>query len=175
MEVKESAVIPALKLITPEVFRDARGEFVETWSTRSHRFLDPDGQAIEFVEDDVSVSKRNVLRGLHGDGTTWKLVHCLFGMLFCVVVDLRSESRSHRKWQGFDLDDRARRQLLVPAGCATGYVTRSDLALLAYKQTHHYDGPERQFTVRWDDPAIGVQWPVRDPIMSERDAAAPLQ
>lgn len=174
MQIESSDTIPGLKVITPPVFRDHRGEYVMTFSTRTHRFTDLDGRPIEFVEDDVSISRRHVLRGLHGDARTWKLIQCLHGAFRFVVVDMRPDSPGYRSWQAWTLDDRDRRQVLVPAGCANGHLVLTDRSVFSYKQSHHYDGPDDQFTVRWDDPDLAIDWPAAEPILSDRDRSAPF-
>jgi dTDP-4-dehydrorhamnose 3,5-epimerase len=171
--VEDSPVIPGLRRITPAVFRDERGEFAETWNADDYSFARDDGSPIEFVEDDVSVSNRHVLRGLHGDDRTWKLVTCTSGAMHLVVADCREGSPAYRRWEAFALDGRGWLQLLVPAGCATGFVALEDHTVFAYKQSERYRGPEGQFTVRWDDPALAIEWPVAEPILSKRDAGAP--
>lgn len=174
MRVELSSVIPGLRRIEPDVFRDERGEFLETFNADDYAFTRADGSAIEFVEDDLSVSRRGVLRGLHGDERTWKLVQCVQGSLYVVVADLRRDSGAYLRWEQFDLSAANRLQVLVPAGCATGIVALEDPSSLLYKQSERYSGEGAQFTVRWDDPALAIGWPVEDPVVSERDASAPL-
>ncbi|MEM6796246.1 MAG: dTDP-4-dehydrorhamnose 3,5-epimerase [Acidobacteriota bacterium] len=172
LRVTESAIIPGLLRIEPSVFRDARGEYFETYNRRDYRFGDGLGGTLEFVEDDISRSKAGVLRGLHGDERTWKLVQCLSGAIHLVVLDMRPGSPALRRWQGFDIDDRNRHQVLIPAGCANGHYAYSD-CLFSYKQSELYRGAEHQFTVRWNDPSIAMEWPCEDPVLSQRDAGAP--
>ena len=173
MRVEDSTVIPGLRRIEPAVFRDDRGEFLETWNAGDYAFARADGSPIAFVEDDLSTSRRDVLRGLHGDEVTWKLVQCVHGSMHLVVADLRRDSDAYLRWEPFELSAANRLQVLIPAGCATGIVALEDPSTLLYKQSERYSGPEGQFTVRWDDPALGIDWPVERPLLSERDAAAP--
>ncbi|MEM8960885.1 MAG: dTDP-4-dehydrorhamnose 3,5-epimerase [Acidobacteriota bacterium] len=169
---RESAIIPDLKIFEPSIFRDHRGEYVETFNRDDYRFTRPDGTTIEFVEDDISRSHTGVLRGLHGDDRTWKLVQCLHGAIHFVVVDMRIDSPAYRRWQAFHLDDQNRHQVLVPAGCGNGhYAIRT--CLFSYKQSERYSGAANQFTVRWNDPSLAIEWPVDDPTLSERDRSAP--
>jgi dTDP-4-dehydrorhamnose 3,5-epimerase len=174
MLIESSTVIPLLKRITPQIHRDMRGEFVETFSLKTHIFQKEDGAVIEFLEDDISVSKKNVLRGLHGDRKTWKLIQCLCGSLYFVVVDMRPNSSAFLKWEAFRLDDQIRQQVLVPAGCVNGYLTLSEQCIFGYKQSAYYSGAGQQLSVRWNDPKLKIEWPVSDPVLSERDATAPL-
>ncbi|MCC7359392.1 MAG: dTDP-4-dehydrorhamnose 3,5-epimerase family protein [Anaerolineales bacterium] len=174
MHIQVSRVIADLKLITPDIHYDYRGEYVETFSRRGYDFHDAAGQPIEFVEDDISVSRRHVLRGLHGDSRTWKLIQCLQGEFYYVVADLRRGSPSYRRWESFILNDRNRRQVLVPAGCANGHLVLSDTCIFSYKQSQYYSGAHDQFTVRWNDPFLNIHWPIQNPLLSERDSTAPL-
>ena len=178
VRIDDSELIPGLKILTPDVFRDHRGQYVETFNRRDYRLEDSQGQPLDFVEDDVSRSKAGVLRGLHGDDRTWKLVQCLWGSIVLAVVDMRSDSPAYRRWQTFELDDENRQQVLIPAGCANGHAAISD-CLFGYKQSAYHRGAEHQFTVRWNDPAIGIDWPLEPAaldqlVLSERDANAPL-
>ncbi len=174
MKIRESKLITDLKTIFPEVFYDFRGEYVETYNTDRYRFTDRNGHPLVFVEDDVSVSKKNVLRGLHGDGKTWKLIQCLLGEIYVVVVDMREQSPTHLNWEAFTLNEKNRYQVLVPAGCANGHLCLTERCIFSYKQSECYTGMENQFTVRWDDPKLGVWWPIREPLLSQRDGGAAL-
>jgi dTDP-4-dehydrorhamnose 3,5-epimerase len=171
MEIAESTKIYGLKIVTPYVFHDFRGEYVETFSTQRYEFYNRQGKRIEFVEDDISVSRQNVLRGLHGDNRTWKFIQCLYGELYFVVVDMRKDSPTYLNWESFAVNDRNRKQILVPAGCANGHLCLSEKCIFSYKQSQYYDGSEKQFTVRWDDPKLNIYWPIRNPILSNRDSS----
>jgi len=173
MDILDSAVIPGLKRISLHSFRDDRGHFFETYNADDHAFARPDGSAVAFVEDDVSVSRRHVLRGLHGDERTYKLVSCLHGAMSFVVADLRRDSPAHLRWEAYALSGDEPVQLLIPAGCAAGFVALEEPTILAYKQSERYRGEAGQFTVRWDDPALTITWPVERPLLSARDASAP--
>jgi len=172
MKIEGSNKIAQLKVIIPDVFYDFRGEYVETFNARRYEFYDDHGQRLEFVEDDISVSRQNVLRGLHGDSETWKLVQCLYGEFYYVVADMRPVSPTHLNWESFILNDRNRKQVLVPAGCTNGHLVLSEKCIFSYKQSQYYEGAEAQFTVRWDDPKLNIFWPIRNPILSQRDSSA---
>ncbi len=163
----EDTTLPGVKLITPEVFRDHRGWYVETYNDAE---FFGQGISIAFVQDDSSVSTGDVLRGIHGDERTWKLVSCAYGAMFLVVVN-----RETRKWQGWDLSGNAYRQVLVPPGHGVGHlVTSTSPAVFSYKQSTYYDR-DSQWTIRWDDPRYGIKWPLASgvkPVLSERDANA---
>jgi len=168
----ESSKISGLKIITPDVFHDFRGEYVETFNRCKYSFENLDGTPVEFVEDDISVSSKYVLRGLHGDEKTWKLIQCLEGSFYYVVVDMRKDSATYLNWESFTLNEKNRQQVLVPAGCANGHLVLSERCIFSYKQSCYYSGMRNQFTVRWDDPKLSIFWPVQTPILSERDANA---
>lgn len=172
MKIKESTKISDLKIITPDVFYDFRGEYVETYNQKRYSFTDRNGHPVEFVEDDISVSKKNVLRGLHGDPYTWKLIQCLWGEIYVVVVDMRKDSPTYLKWEAFTVNEKNRIQILVPAGCANGHLCLTERCIFSYKQSQYYSGMENQFTVRWDDPGLNIFWPVRQPLVSQRDSSA---
>ena len=154
-----------VRLIKPDVFEDHRGTYVELYNERE---FSKAGIDLKFVQDDISTSSRNVLRGLHGDSTTWKLISCLFGKFYFAVVNCDKDSDQFHKWQCFTLSDRNRWQILVPPNFANGHLILSKYAIFHYKQTTYYN-PKSQFSIRWDNPEIGVWWPIKNPILSERD------
>jgi|TARA_B110000967_G_scaffold124991_1_gene127780 dTDP-4-dehydrorhamnose 3,5-epimerase len=157
-----------IAVITPDVFHDFRGEYVETWNSETYKvFYD-----VEFKQDDISTSVKHTLRGLHGDFTTWKLVSCLYGSLLQVVVDMRPESNTYLKHELFSINDKNRNQILIPPGFANGHLVMSDFGIFSYKQSTLYGGASKQFTVRWDDPKVGIEWPINNPILSSRDKNA---
>lgn len=148
------------------LFEDARGRNIETYSKRLFRAAAHD---IEFVQDSLTFSRKNVLRGIHGDDRTWKLLSCPFGEVYVVVVNNIETHPQYRKWEGFVLSDRNHHQLLVPPRFGNGHLVLSDDgALFAYKLSAYTD-TARQFSIRWNDPAIGIRWPIGAPILSERD------
>ena len=161
--------LPEVLLVEPAVFGDARGFFLESFSAR--RYADA-GIPGPFVQDNVSRSRRGVLRGLHlqHPHAQGKLVSVLDGEVFDVAVDVRVGSPTFGRWVGEYLSAENHRQLWVPAGFAHGFVVTSDDALFAYKCTEYYR-PEAELSVRWDDPRIGVAWPVDAPTVSARDQA----
>ena len=172
MLVTDSNIINGLKIITPSIFNDSRGQSIETFNAKAYEFYDLDNKRIQFVEDDISVSKQHVLRGLHGDEKTWKLIQCLFGEVFFVVLDMRADSNSYLQWEYYSLNDNNRLQILIPAGCVNGHLCLSEKCLFSYKQSHYYDGASKQIIVKWNDPKFNINWPVSEPILSKRDAEA---
>lgn len=167
--------LPEVLLVDLRVFGDARGWFAETW--RAERYAAA-GIPPEFVQDNAAYSQRGVLRGLHaqypyGQG---KLIQVLRGEIYDVAVDIRRGSPTFGRWVGMRLSGDRPQQLWIPPGFAHGYCVLSDEALFTYKCTDYYH-PETQFSVRWDDPAIGIDWPLeRAPILADKDrAASPLR
>jgi dTDP-4-dehydrorhamnose 3,5-epimerase len=154
-------------LIEPEVHRDERGFMVETFREQDWREL---GVGVEFVQDNHSRSGRGTLRGLHFQTTPGqaKLVRCLGGRIWDVAVDLRRDSPTFGRWEGHELDDDNHRQLFVPVGFAHGFCVLSEVADFAYKLSSYYDAAT-EAGIAWDDPEVGVEWPISDPILSERD------
>jgi dTDP-4-dehydrorhamnose 3,5-epimerase len=163
--------LPDLVLIEQPVFGDERGFFQETYRENTLSELGVDEH---FVQDNHSRSTRGVLRGMHysvGAGQA-KLVRCARGRIYDVAVDLRRDSPAFGRWEAFDLDDANGRALFLPIGFAHGFVVLSDVADVTYKCSSYYDGGlERGFA--YDDPEVGIAWPVADPIVSDRDRAAP--
>jgi len=152
-------------LIKPAVFEDFRGEYVEIYNEELYR---KNGIDVKFVEDDISVSTKNVLRGIHGDSETWKLVSCLYGKFYLVVVDCDKDSENFGKWQSFILSDRNRQQVLIPPKHGNCYLILSDMAIFHYKQSSYYN-PTGQFTYKWNDPRFKIWLPIKNPILSQRD------
>lgn len=152
-------------LIKPHVFEDFRGEYVETYNEEEYRAK---GIGCNFVQDDISLSSQNVLRGIHGDAETWKLISCLHGRFYFVVVNCDTDSPDFGKWQSFTLSDRNRRQVLVPPKHGNGHLVLSETAIFHYKQTTYYN-PKGQFTYTWNDPRLKLWWPVKNPTVSRRD------
>ena len=170
MTVTELA-IPGVLLLTPRRFHDSRGWFFESWHGERYAAL---GIGAPFVQDNVSVSQRGVLRGLHFQQphSQGKLVSVLQGAVFDVAVDVRIRSPTFGQWIGVELSDADGRQLWVPPGFAHGFVVLSERATFAYKCTDYYT-PSAERSVRWDDPALGIDWPEPSPVLSDKDATAP--
>lgn len=164
-----SAGLPDVLLIEPRVFGDARGWFFESWNRR--RYADG-GLERDFVQDNLSFSARGILRGLHFQNPRpqGKLVQVLQGEVFDVAVDVRRGSPSFGHWTGAILSGANRHQLYVPEGFAHGFCVLSDDALFSYKCTDYY-APEHEFSLRWDDPELAIEWPVTAPRLSAKDQA----
>lgn len=165
LDVKNTE-IEGVKLITPStIFDDFRGDYVEIYNLRSYRDA---GITEEFVQDDYATSSKHVLRGIHGDAKTAKLVKCIYGSLYLVVVNNNRESHQYKKWVSFSISCGNRKQVFVPAKFGIGYVVMSDIAVFHYKQSTYY-GDAKQFTIKWNDPEFSIWWPVTNPIISLRD------
>jgi dTDP-4-dehydrorhamnose 3,5-epimerase len=158
-----------LVLIEPTVHGDERGFFVESFRANEMPGL---GIDVDFVQDNHSRSGGRVLRGLHLQRGQAKLVRCPLGRIFDVAVDLRPDSPTYKRWEGYELDDVDHRQLFIPDGFGHGFCVLSDSADVLYRVSTYYD-PELESGIAWDDREIGVDWPIRDPILSDRDRSAP--
>ena len=155
-----------LLIEAPTNFHDFRGEYVEIYNRDLYHRA---GITADFRQDDISVSTRHVLRGLHGDQRTTKLVSCLYGKFYLVVVNNDPASPQYRQWISFTLSDKNRQAVLIPPKHANGHLVMSDMAMFHYKQDSDYDRAG-QFTLLWDDPELNIWWPVNTPIISRRDA-----
>ncbi len=164
--------LPGVFVFEPRRFSDDRGYFYETW--QSQRYKDA-GIAFDFVQDNVSRSKRGVLRGLHFQNpqAQGKLVSVLDGEVFDVAVDIRHGSPDFGKWFGILLSSENAKQLWVPPGFAHGFYVTSESAIFSYKCTDTYS-PSAEGSLRWDDPAIGITWPEGEKILAPKDREAPL-
>lgn len=156
-------------LLEPRIFRDERGFFIETFSTRE---IEGSGIPKDFVQDNHSRSSRGVLRGLHYqlDNPQGKLVHVARGSIFDVAVDIRIGSPTFGQWFGTELSDENLRSLWVPPGFAHGFMVLTDVADVIYKCTRLYEGTDDR-GIAWNDPRIGINWPDAHPVVSEKDAS----
>lgn len=164
--------LPGVLIVEPKVFGDDRGFFMEIY--HAARFAEA-GVVDPFVQDNHSRSARGVLRGLHFQepNPQGKLVRAVSGTVFDVAVDIRRGSPTFGRWVGVELSGENKRQLWVPAGFAHGFCVTSETADVVYKCTALYD-PSTDRGIRWNDPAIGIEWPGIEPLLSPKDAAAPL-
>jgi dTDP-4-dehydrorhamnose 3,5-epimerase len=167
LRVEKTELDGVLVIHPPTQFEDFRGDYIETYNEALYREA---GITDHFVQDDYSTSTRHVLRGIHGDNTTVKLVSCVFGKLYLVVVNNDPASPQYRRWQSFTLSDRNHVQVYIPAKFGNSFLVMSDIAIFHYKQTSSYNRAG-QFTIKWNDPAYKFWWPVEKPILSQRDYA----
>jgi dTDP-4-dehydrorhamnose 3,5-epimerase len=158
-------------LIEPTIHSDCRGQFFESFKKEKFREFGIQG---DFVQENQSLSQKNVLRGLHYriEPEQGKLVRVIQGEVFDVVVDIRKNSSTFGKWQGFNLSDSNHLQLYVPVGFAHGFCVLSDTAEFLYKVSEYYSA-DKEKGIIWNDPDIGIDWPVSDPILSEKDKLNP--
>jgi len=164
MEIKKTDLKGVLE-IKPDVFEDFRGEYIETYNEALYK---ENAIGIKFVQDDISVSTKDVLRGIHGDNETWKLISCLHGRFYLVVVNCDKQSADFGKWLSFVLSDKNRLQILVPPKYGNAHLVLSETTIFHYKQSTYYDR-SKQFTYKWDDPELNIRWPIKNPILSQRD------
>lgn len=168
MKVIETS-LGGLKLIVPAVHQDDRGFFKETYSQPRYQEAGIKGP---FVQDNLSVSKKHVLRGMHYDARMAKLVQVLYGRIYDVAVDMREDSPTYKQWDAAELSAENHQQFYIPAGFAHGFLVLSDRAIVMYKQTALYD-PSQEHAIAWNDPSVGIEWPLNGaaPILSAKDAA----
>ena len=172
MIVVTPTALDGVVVVEPKVFPDKRGFFLESFNARHFAAA---GLPAEFVQDNHSRSTRGVLRGLHYQYPAWqgKLVRSLLGEIFDVAVDIRRASPTFGQWFGTVLSADNKKQLYVPPGYAHGFCVLSDVAEMAYKCTALYE-PADDAAVRWNDPQIGIDWPISSPVLSAKDNEAPM-
>ncbi len=165
--------IPDCAIIEPRVFKDERGEFFESFN--DNQFVEHIDPNVRFVQDNQSTSHRGVLRGLHYqiEHAQGKLVRVTSGEVFDVAVDLRRSSKHFGQWVGVTLSAENQRMFWVPPGFAHGFVVLSESAAFLYKTTDYY-APQFERTLAWNDPALGIDWPIANPTVSAKDAVGKL-
>jgi len=173
MKVIETA-LPGVLIIEPKVFGDARGFFLETFHKQRYEEAGIPGNGLEFVQDNHSRSSKGVLRGLHFqlENPQGKLVSAGTGAVFDVAADVNPDSATFGQWVGVELSEENHHQLWIPPGYAHGFCVLSDIADFQYKCTALYH-PESDSGVAWDDPDLGIQWPIESPLLSDKDRKLP--
>lgn len=169
---KESTIFSEVWIIKPDVYEDSRGFFYESYSYKKIKEL---GFDITFVQDNHSKSIKNTVRGIHFQANPGqiKLVRCTKGSIWDVVVDLRPDSITFKKWIGVELSETNFLELLIPVGFGHGFTVLSDVAEVQYKTSNYYD-PRIERGIRWNDPNIGVDWRTESPLLSSRDNSSPF-
>ena len=166
--------LAGVRILEPQVFGDARGWFMESWSKKK---MEDAGIFVDFVQDNHSFSaQKGTLRGLHyqlNPMAQAKLLRVSRGTIFDVAVDIRRGSPTYAKWVGVELSAENYRQLFIPCGFAHGFITLTDNVEVQYKADNLY-APDCDGNIRWDDPEIGVAWPIAPTVLSEKDGTAPL-
>jgi dTDP-4-dehydrorhamnose 3,5-epimerase len=165
LEIKKTKLKDVLIIKPPTIFKDFRGKYIETYNNKIYQ---KNSINIKFIQDDVSVSKKNVLRGIHGDNKTWKLVSCLYGSFYLVVLNYDRKSKSFGNYISIVLSDKNNLQVLIPPKHGNGHFVLSKQAIFHYKQNTLYE-KKSQFTVKWNDPRFKIRWPTKNPILSKRD------
>ena len=165
LRIEKTKLAGVLLITPPTVFEDFRGTYVETYNEGIYRAA---GISVRLVQDDISVSSRHVLRGIHGDAETWKLVSCLHGKFYLVVINNDSDSPEFGQWEAFTLSEKNHLQVLIPPKFGNGHVVLSEQAIFHYKQSTYYN-QAGQFTLKWNDPKLNIWWPVKNPLVSKRD------
>ena len=162
--MKNLSKLKDVELYTPDVFTDYRGDYWTTW--KKGRSYD-----LEFNHDKVSVSRKNVLRGIHGDFKSYKLITCLHGEIYSVIVDNRKDSTTYLQWDWTILDDKNKNMILIPPGFGNSYLILSDKAVVHYKWSYEgdYADIDDQFTLKWNSLDLNIDWPISNPILSKRD------
>lgn len=166
--------IDGVIILEPKVFGDHRGFFMESWSKREFEKM---GLFYEFVQDNHSLSTvKGTLRGIHfqrGEKAQAKLVRCVRGSVLDVAVDLRPKSTTYKQWIAVELSEENKRQLLIPRGFGHGFMTLTDHVEFLYKADNYY-APNAEGSIRWNDPELAINWGIEEPILSQKDAEAPL-
>jgi len=156
-------MIDGVKIYQPDAYTDYRGDLWTLWKHGDH--------GLEFNHDKVSTSRKNVLRGIHGDAKSWKLVTCLHGDLYFVMADNRKESKTYKMWDWTILNVHNRKQVLLPPGVGNGFLVLSEHSVFHYKWAYdgEYPDVDEQFTIKWNDPTYNIDWPISNPILQPRD------
>ena len=154
-----------VKIFEPDVFTDFRGDLWTTWKKDEFPIN------LDFNHDKVSTSRKDVLRGIHGDFKSWKLITCLYGQMFFILVDNRKDSKTYLQWNSMILDDRKRKLVLIPPGVGNGFLILSDYSIFSYKWSYSGKYPDvgDQFTIKWNDKRLNIDWPITNPILQQRD------
>ena len=176
----DDSIIKDVTVVQPVIHYDNRGENVETFCADYYRKMfsvyddfrgnltDP---GKEFVVDSASFSTKNVIRGLHGDSKTYKLIQCLRGSIYVVVLDVRKDSPTYKHYDKFYINDKNSQQILIPPGCVNGHLCLSNDCIFHYKLTEDYTPEEEQISIKWNDPEYNISWPISpsNAILSDRD------
>jgi len=165
LAVEKTKLDGVLRITPPTIFEDFRGYYLELYN--ESLYTEALG-GVRFVQDDISISSKHVLRGIHGDRHTYKLISCIMGRIYLVIVDAHEASPQFRRWESFIISSENHFQILVPPGFGVAHLVLSEQAMFHYKQSSYYDRAS-QFTLLWNDPQLNIWWPVKDPLVSRRD------
>ena len=164
LEVYKTKLKGVLRIIPPTHFHDHRGDYIELYN---ELLYNESGVKTKFVQEDISISHKNVLRGIHGDNQTWKLISCLYGNLFLNVINLNHKSPEYKMYSSFVLEP-GNYQVLIPPKFGNGHIALSEPSIFHYQQSTYYNR-KKQFTVLWNNSELKLYWPIKDPILSDRD------
>lgn len=168
-KIEKSKKIDGIFIFTPSIGRDDRGIIYTSFHEDNFNEFLPNN--LKFKHDKFSYSKKDVLRGIHGDSKSWKLISCVHGEIYQVVVDYRKESSTYKKWEAFTINSNSPQMILLPPKMGNSFFVNSEMAIYHYKLA--YDGEyldaEDQFSLKWNDPSLGIEWPTEHPILSNRD------
>ena len=164
MLIKTSKILK-LKILYPSPYRDKRGTYFESFNKKKYKKK----LNVNFVEDDFSINKKNVFKGIHGDNKTWKLVSCVYGKIDAYIVNCEKKSKKFGKWEKFVLSSKKYRQILIPPNFGNSFYVKSDFAVYHYKQSKYYEGKSKQFTYKWHNPLINLKLNKKKIIISKRD------
>ena len=158
-------IFDEIRVFQPEAYEDQRGELWTIYKKDEYPIK------IDFNHDKISTSRKNVIRGIHGDDKSWKLVTCLYGDLYFVVVDNRKNSKTYLQWDWIILNDKNKKMVLLPPGFGNSFCVLSNYSIFMYKWSYdgEYADVDEQFSLKWDDPRLNINWPIKNPILSERD------
>ena len=158
-------IFDEIRVFQPEAYEDYRGELCTIYKKDEYPIK------IDFNHDKISTSRKNVIRGIHGDDKSWKLVTCLYGDLYFVVVDNRENSKTYLQWDWIILNDKNKKMVLLPPGFGNSFCVLSNYSIFMYKWSYdgEYADVDEQFSLKWDDPRLNINWPIKNPILSERD------
>ena len=171
MKIEKTDLAGVMKITPPTIYEDFRGSYVETYNGDLYKKF---GVNVDFIQDDISRSRKNVLRGIHGDQSTWKLVSCLQGECDAYIVNCNKKSKSFGQWEKFTLNSKKYFELLLPPKFGNSFFVKSKSAVYYYKQSRYYSGSNSQFTYNIKDPYFSIKLPNKKFIISERDKNCPF-
>ena len=168
MIIKKSPKLGLLKIFPKTNFKDSRGIYLETFNKKDYKKI----LKIDFIEDDFSINKQRVFKGIHGDYRTWKLVSCVHGKCEAFIINWNKKSKYFGIWEKFILSSENYFQILIPPSHGNSFLVLSRIAVYHYKQTHYYKGMKKQFTLNYKDPFLKIKLSTENPIISKRDSKA---
>lgn len=168
-KIEKSKKIDGVYVFTPSFGKDDRGIIYTSFYNDNFKEFLPEN--LKFKHDKFSSSKKSVLRGIHGDSKSWKLISCVYGEIYQVVVDCRKDSSTYKQWEAFTINSNSPQMILLPPKMGNSFFVNSEMAIYHYKLAYEgeYLDVEDQFSLKWNDPSLGIEWPNEHPILSKRD------